>query len=314
MILPISVIIPTMNRPDSLDRTLKHILNSNDIPQQIIVVDQSQDYGMRNLNESILNGYDTIESKVYLYQSTPSLTKARNNGLSKAENEIIVYSDDDVDVPRDIFTSILTMMNDDKIAMIASIDELTQQSKTSIGYFLGTKSFINRKIGHVTWSMLSRYPDNITSRIETQWAQGFFFVVRRTCMERWQIRWDENLSSYAYAEDLDFSFSYYKAAKQEGMLCVLDPTIRVRHLATLEYRVPSTKSIYMYILNRKYLAYKHKMGLKSVICRNWCELWRFIERLILREDALTFLKAYLCKFKYRKEINLGILDYEKYMK
>ena len=314
MILPISVIIPTMNRPDSLDRTLKHISNSNDVPQQIIVVDQSQDNDMRHCNESILNSYDIIESKVYLYQPTPSLTKARNNGFARAKNEIIVCSDDDVDVPFNIFTNIATMMKDEKIAMIASVDELTQQSNTPIGYILGTKSFVNRKIGHVTLSMLGRYPDNVTSRIKTQWAQGFFFVVRRTCMERWQIRWDENLSSYAYAEDLDFSFSYYKAAKREGLLCVLDPTIRVKHLATLEYRVPNAKSIYMYILNRKYLAHKHKTGIKGMICRNWCELWRFIERLILRKDALTFLKAYLCKIKYRTEINSGILDYDKYMK
>ena len=303
-----------MNRPDSLDRTLNHIAKANDIPQQIIVVDQSQDSNIRNQNEAVLKSYDVVESKIYLYQSIPSLTKARNNGFAKAENEIIICSDDDVDVPVDIFTNIAFLMNDENIAMVAAIDELTQQSKTSIGYFLGTKSYFNRNIGHVTWSILSRYPDNIGSRIETQWAQGFFFVIRKSCMERWKIKWDENLSSYAYAEDLDFSFSYYKSAKQEGMLCVIDPDIRVKHLATLEYRVPSAKSTYMYILNRKYLAYKHKMGIRGIICRNWCELWRFIEHIILKKDAMTFLKAYLCKFKYGKEINSGILDYEKYMK
>ena len=314
MIVPISVIIPTMNRPGSLDRTLNHIANANDVPQQIVVVDQSQDEDIRNQNESILKRYDIIESKKYIYQSTPSLTKARNNGFSEADNEIVVCSDDDVDVPTDIFTNIANLMNNKHISMIAAIDDLTQHSKTSLGYLLGTKSYFNRNIGHVTWSMLSRYPDDITSQIETQWAQGFFFVIRKSCMERWQIQWDENLSSYAYAEDLDFSFSYYKAAKQEGMLCVLDPSIRVKHLATLEYRVPGSKSIYMYILNRKYLAFKHKMGIKGVISRNWCELWRFLEYLLKKKDALTFVRAYLCKFRYRNEINSGKMDYDKYIK
>lgn len=42
MTLPISVIIPTMNRPESLDRTLKCIAEAADVPQQIVVVDQSQ--------------------------------------------------------------------------------------------------------------------------------------------------------------------------------------------------------------------------------------------------------------------------------
>ena len=314
MILPISVIIPTMNRPESLDRTLQYMAKANNVPQQIVVVDQSQHEDIRKKNEGILDKYKTIESRVYIYQQIPSLTKARNKGLSKADNEVIILSDDDVDVPADMFTNVVRLMQDKKVAMIAGIDELTQQSKTNIGYFLGTKSYINRKIGHVTYSMLGRYPDSITSQVETQWAQGYFFVVRKSCLNRWNIRWDENLSSYAFAEDLDFSYTYYKAAKIEKMRCILDPSVHVKHLATLEYRVPNAKSIYMYVLNRKYLAHKHQMGFKSIVCRNWCELWRFVELIAKRKNAKTFFKAYLCKFKYGTEINAGKLDYDKYMK
>lgn len=314
MILPISVIIPTMNRPESLNRTLKSMASTTDIPQQIIVVDQSQNKEVRKRNEELLNGYENIESKVFVFQQTPSLTKARNNGYAKAINEIVICSDDDVDVSADIFTNIANLMQDEKVVMIAGIDELTQQSKTNVGYFLGTKSYFNRKIGHVTLSMLGRYPDNISVQVETQWAQGYFFVVRKSCLDRWKIRWDENLTSYAYAEDLDFSYAYYKAASKNGCRCIIDPSVHVKHLATLEYRVPSTKSIYMYIVNRKYLAYKHHLGFMGVLCRNWCELWRFVEKVISHKDPKTFFSAYICKFKYGKDINAGKLDYDKFMK
>lgn len=314
MILPISVIIPTMNRPESLDRTLNYMASATDIPQQIIVVDQSQNKEVRKRNEELLNGYENIESKVFVFQQTPSLTKARNNGYAKATNEIIICSDDDVDVPVDIFTNVAQLMQDEKVAMIAGIDELTQQSKTNVGYFLGTKSFFNRRIGHVTSSMLGRYPDNISVQVETQWAQGYFFVIRKSCLDRWKISWDENLTSYAYAEDLDFSYAYYKAARKSGCRCIIDPSVHVKHLATLEYRVPSAKSTYMYIVNRKYLAHKHHMGLMGVLCRNWCELWRFVEQFVGHKDYKTFLSAYVCKFKFAKEINAGKLDYDKFMK
>ena len=314
MTLPISVIIPTMNRPESLDRTLKCIAEAADVPQQIVVVDQSQNEETQELNKAVLAKYNKFESQVYDYQQTPSLTKARNLGLSLATKEILVFSDDDVDTPAFIFSNIASLMQDEKVAMIAGLDDLTQQSKTNIGYFLGTKSYVNRKIGHVTSSMLSRYPDNVTSQIETQWAQGYFFVVRKSCLNRWQIRWDENLTSYAYAEDLDFSYAYYKQAKKEGLRCILDPNVHVKHLATLEYREPSAKSTYMYIVNRKYLAHKHRMGFIGVLSRNWCEFWRFVERVVGRKEPKTFLKAYLCKFKYGKEINAGNLDYEKFMR
>lgn len=314
MILPISVIIPTMNRPESLDRTLKCIAEATDVPQQIVVVDQSQNEETQELNKAVLAKYNKIKSQVYEYQQITSLTKARNLGLSLATSEILVFSDDDVDTPAFIFSNIASLMQDEKVAMIAGLDDLTQQSKTNIGYFLGTKSYVNRKIGYVTSSMLSRYPDNVTSQIETQWAQGYFFVVRKSCLNRWQIRWDENLTSYAYAEDLDFSYAYYKQAKKEGLRCILDPSVHVKHLATLEYREPCTKSTYMYIVNRKYLAHKHRMGFIGVLGRNWCEFWRFVERVVGRKEPKTFLKAYLCKFKYGKEINAGNLDYEKFMR
>ena len=303
-----------MNRPESLDRTLKYMTLATDIPQQIVVVDQSQDKEARLRNEEVLNSCVNIESKVYVYQQTPSLTKARNNGYTKATNEIVICSDDDIDVPADIFTNVAQLMQNENVVMIAGIDELTQHSKTNVGYFLGTKSYFNRKIGHVTSSMLGRYPDNISAQVETQWAQGYFFVVRKSRLDRWKIRWDENLTSYAYAEDLDFSYAYYKAARKSGCRCIIDPSVHVKHLATLEYRVPSAKSTYMYIVNRKYLAHKHHMGLMGVLCRNWCELWRFVEQFVGRKEPKIFFKAYVCKFKYANEINAGNLDYDKFMK
>ena len=139
-------------------------------------------------------------------------------------------------------------------------------------------------------------------------------MVRKSCLDRWKIRWDENLTSYAYAEDLDFSYAYYKAARKSGYRCIIDPSVHVKHLATLEYRVPSAKSTYMYIVNRKYLAHKHHMGLWGVLCRNWCELWRFVEQFVGHKDYKTFLSAYVCKFKFAKDINAGNLDYDKFMK
>ena len=313
MELPITVIIATMNRPESLCRTLKGMAEAKDVPQQIIVVDQSQNEEVCSQNKHILDSFNTISSRVYVYQQKPSLTKARNLGFSKADNEILVFSDDDVDVHNDTFTNIATLMEDSSIAMIAGLDELTQKSQTNVGYLLGTRSFFNRKIGHVTYSMLGRYPDRISTQTDTQWAQGYFFVVRKSCVDRWHLRWDENLTSYAYAEDLDFSYSYYKQAKNESLRCIIDPIITIKHLATLEYRVSSVKSLYMYIVNRKYLACKHGMGFKGIIGRNWCEFWRFLQQVIQQQNPKTFLMAYLCKFKYAKEINAGHLDYDKFM-
>lgn len=314
MQLPISVIIPTMNRPESLERTLKFMTEGNDVPHQVIIVDQSQKEEVRIKNQEVLKKYITwIESQVYIYQNIPSLTKARNLGLSKATNEILVFADDDIDVNIDTLTNVVEVMKNDKIAMIAGIDELTQQSSSDIGYLLGTKSFYKRKIGHVTYSMLGRYPDKIQQQIETQWAQGYFFVVRNSLIKKWNCKWDENLTSYAYAEDLDFSYGYYKRAYADGLRCVIDPKIKVKHLATLEYRIPGEKNIYMYVLNRVYLRHKHKMGIYGCMASAWCNWWRLVQSVVTRQRPTVFVHALWCSLKYRKDIYAGNLDYEKMM-
>ncbi len=315
MVLPVTVVIPTMNRPESLERTIRHFAEGTDGPSQIVVVDQSQSADIREQNRNVMALFEgIIPLQNYVYQQIPSLTKARNLGLAHVSNEIVIFADDDIDVHNDTVRNVHAIMSDTNIAMIAGIDELTSRSDTNIGYLLGTKSYRKRKIGHVTKSMLGRYPDDITSRVETQWAQGYFFVVRKSLLDKWKIRWDENLTSYAYAEDLDFSFSYYKRAKQEGLRCVLDPLVTVKHLATLEYRIPGSKSIFMYIVNRAYLSNKHNMGFSGMIASGWCNFWRLVQAIITRRNAREYFRAMRASCKFRAQILKGKLDYDLFMK
>lgn len=311
----LTVVIPTMNRPDSLERTLRHMADGSVTPRQIVVVDQSTDTSLRDGNKKIAGKFRQIFERFdYVYQEVASLTKARNTGLLYVENETIVFADDDIDVETDTLANVDRLMHNPTIAMIGGLDRLTRRSESNIGYLLGTKSYFRRKTGHVTRSMLGRYPDDLDGQTATQWAQGFFFVVRKSLIEKWGCRWDENLTSYAYAEDLDFSFSYYKHAKAEGLRCILDPTVGVNHLATLEYRIPGEKSLYMYLVNRAYLSHKHRMGLRGEIAGAWCNLWRLVEHVVRRQQPGTFAKAWLRSVRYRREINGGHLDYDKFMK
>lgn len=304
--LPISVLIPTMNRLQTLERTLQSYLNKKYIPSQIVVIDQSKDAEVSKEIKKLVIGFREKSEIIYEYQEIPSLTKARNRAIQFAKEEIIICSDDDIDVYEDTLKNIFELMRNSKLALIAGIDDNSAGSITNIGYLLGTKSFKNRKIGHVTWSMLGRYPDVIQGEINTQWAMGYFFVIRKSLMDKWKICWDEKLTGYAYAEDLDFSFGYYKNAKLENLKCVLNEKVRVRHLVSQEYRTPSKKSTYMYVINRAYLSSKHQMGEKSKIAMGWCDFWRVVERWVKKENQKDLIDAIRCKNKHYKEIKEGI--------
>lgn len=303
-ILPISVLIPTMNRPETLKRTLDTYTQADRLPSQIVVVDQSQDAEIANEIERLVKSYEVIET-VYVYQETPSLTAARNNALKYAKEEIIVCSDDDVYVYNDTLYNVYRVMSDESVSMIAGLDDRSNGKNGSIGYLLGTRSFKKRKIGHVTLSMLGRFPDEVKGQVDTEWAMGFFFSVKKSLIMKWNLRWDENLTSYAFPEDLDFSYAYYKNSKKENLRCIFDETVHVNHMVSREYRVPSKKSTYMYVINRAYLSYKHNMGFKSRVAMGWCNFWRLIEKILKKEKPGDFINAQRCLRKNRKKVKSG---------
>ena len=308
-IVPVSVLIPTMNRPNALKRTLEGYVNAEYIPSQIVIVDQSVKQDDSIAIKDVLSKINNI-MVTYLHQEIPSLTKARNNAFKLATQDIIICSDDDIDVYPDTVKKVYEIMTEDlSVAMIAGLDDNMPTSPSKIGYILGTKSYKNRKIGHVTLSMLGRFPENITKRTDTMWAMGFFFAIRKSLASKWNLHWDENLTEYAYAEDLDYSYRYYKYAKKENYKCIMSSDIHVNHLATKEYRIPSRKSTFMYVLNRFYLIKKHHMGWKADMAFNWCNFWIYIQRKIAdnnasdMKDAMNYLK------KHKKEIMKGIFSY-----
>lgn len=304
-VLPVSVLIPTMNRPQSLLRTLKGYLDAEFVPSQIVLVDQSQDPEVAAQTKQLSQDLSGSTEITYVFQATPSMTGARNRAYAYAREEIVICSDDDIDVYPETIKNAYDIMCDPAVALIAGIDDNTATSSTNIGYLLGTKSFVKRKIGHVTLSLLGRYPDNIRGTIPTEWAMGYFFVIRKSLLDKWNIRWDEKLPSYAYAEDLDFSYQYCRRAKEEGLSCILTDRVRVRHLASLEYRIPTQRNNFIFVIHRAYLYYKHNRGFASFLAMHWCNFWRIVEHIVRRRDASPLVKGVVLSIRERKRVAEG---------
>lgn len=309
--LPISLLIPTMNRPISLEETLKSFFEGDSIPSQLIVVDQSEVEEVAFKNKKVTELFKSKCEVKYIHQNIPSLTKARNKAFEYAKEEIVLCSDDDVMIYEDTLKNLYELMSNREIAMVGGINDREHKSKTNIGYFFGTKSFKNRKIGHVTNSMLGRLPDIFSEEVLTMWTMGFFFCIKKSLKERWKLKWDEKLPGYAYGEDLDFSYAYYKAAKNENLKCIYSSKIHVQHLASTEFRVPTRKHTFMYVLNRAYLCHKHNMGRKGEIAMAWCNFWRYIEKYIKKENPKDFREAILYYRQNKKLVDQGIFPYDE---
>lgn len=300
----VSLLIPTMNRPDSLKRTVASYLTGSRLPDEIVVVDQSNQENSALIKELLTHFEGKVRIK-YFSQAEPSLTMARNKAASEATCEILIMSDDDVDANYDTIQNTVRLFEDSSISMIAGIDENAIEKQTKIGYLFGTKSWAKRKIGHVSRSMLGRYPNTINGQIPTEWAMGYFFAIRKSCLDKWNLSWDENLKEYAYAEDLDFSYRYFLQSKKNHMRCVLDDSVRVKHLVSREYRIPSRKETYMYVCNRMYLLNKLWNKKLNWIVMYWCNFWMYVLRVIKREQPRDFFDAMIYCTQNKEEVRNG---------
>lgn len=313
--MKISVIIPTMNRPESLLHTLEFLEKANPKPDEIIVVDQTSQAEQRR---RLIVGLEKTKQRlnvVYFFQEEASLTKARNNGRKKATGDILVFMDDDVEVTSDIFLNIIDIMKNKQIALIAGLDKLSQAKKSSFfSYVAARKSWKKRKIGHVTKSILGRYPDidSINGYVKTEWAMGYFFVVRKHLLEDWGLGWDEKLTGYAYAEDLDFSIAYCKKAEENNYQCLLTSKVVVSHLFSQEYRIERKEHIYKYLINREYIYYKYYKNTFSRFWMYWSDYIMLLQRIIMRNNGKLYRKALKFVKQNRNSIDNGNFKNVKY--
>ena len=302
-----------MNRPETLKQTLDSYLDASSIPMQFVIVDQTQDVDTRNNIQNIINDFSIQTEFEYIYQEMPSLTRARNAGYKKCKYSVIVISDDDVTVEDKTISNVFELMQNSAVSMIAGVDLNMSSNDSLLGYFFGKKSMKKRNLGYITPSVLGRFPaGGVHGTVDTEWAMGFFFVIRKELVDCWKLSWDENLISYAFSEDLDFSYSYYKISNKNNFRCIMSDKVAVYHRISKEWRITSYKSTVMYIINRAYLSYKHNMGFASHIAMRWTNFGVFLERLIKRDAPFDMVKAqWLCDINLHS-VKSGILKPEWY--
>ncbi len=93
--MTLSVLIATCNRPKLLTQCIKSILENSILPNEIIVIDQSDDSESELLQSSLEKLSPLIN---YCHVDWRGKSKALNHGLSFSQSEFLALTDDDVKV------------------------------------------------------------------------------------------------------------------------------------------------------------------------------------------------------------------------
>lgn len=132
----ISIIIPTYNRNKILCDTIEQLLNQDYKDFELLVVDQSEqhdEYTTKFIKE-------LPENVKVIKVNSPNLPAARNIGIKHSTGDIIVFIDDDMGIPKDTLSKIISTFSANHMVALTGI---MKGASTLAGYF--QKKRINKK-------------------------------------------------------------------------------------------------------------------------------------------------------------------------
>jgi glycosyltransferase involved in cell wall biosynthesis len=95
MMLPVSVVIPTCDRPAALTRTIRSLLTSTGVPEEFVIVDASAGRESANAVEALF-AHSGAPRLILRRAETIGAAAQRNQGVALARCAFILFCDDDI--------------------------------------------------------------------------------------------------------------------------------------------------------------------------------------------------------------------------
>lgn len=294
--MKVSVVIPTYYRPNDLVDLFDSILKQTVKPLEIIVVDDTPTNVIERVCEEYrdrFNGFNIKLAYVRNYRE-PSLTIARNIGVSRAKGDIILFLDNDVVLRSGYVEKILEVFKE-KPNALGVCGWINLEIETRGHIYTRRHHLINiwRKIFHLSHFKhsetkkykLFEYPVILQKVTLCESLTGSNMAFKRSIFN--EFKFDEKLKKYSYMEDKMFCYPIQKRYP-DGLY--ITPYAKCIHKASEEGRMYKTSLLedpYLRVC-RKYVLMK-LFGAKGVIIFGWQTLglltlsisrkiWRFMRR------------------------------------
>jgi GT2 family glycosyltransferase len=249
-----SFIIATRNRPDHLLTTVESLVAQTVSPRELCIVDSSDETPTRAKIEELCS-----EAEIPLDYVNPAprgLTVQRNVGIDRTTGDPVFFIDDDVWMRPDCHGEVLKEY---------------ERWGTELGGVRATPlrppdppvySILWRKLfgfggwwpeasGKMRGGFFVEGLSEAAGVRKLEYFNGWFMSYRREIVEL--ERFDEELSGYAFKEDIDYSFRIVR----RGFVLLQTPKARVDHFKTTTSRMSPHNLQRMNLANQFYLHRKH---------------------------------------------------------
>ncbi len=231
--ITVSVIVPTRNRHEMLQRCLASILSSCYAYDELIVVDNGSDEAEAKLNRQLADN----SNAVYCYEPKPGLSSARNTGIKRASADIIVFADDDFTLDKGWVKNLVPNYEDEQVMCCTGRilpyrqDRASSVFNRAMGYDRGDR----RRIFTADDISLLKLLKTVTlighmrlgDKTPVPWAIGAGFCSFRKCIFNKLGYFDEELrvGTVSAGEDMDMFYRILKARHK----IVYEPKAVVSH-------------------------------------------------------------------------------------
>jgi len=167
------------------------------------VIDADEGSSARPLVVELQDGH----LPVHYVHTEPSLTMQRNVGIDRCFGDVVVFLDDDVSLPSDLFAKLARAYAAEDV--VGATGWVIEPHAQRLG---GPRSILRRLVlpgsrrqpGRFTRYGYPHYVVVADGPCDVEFMPGCFMSARRRAAA--EVRFDEHLGAYALAEDEDFSY------------------------------------------------------------------------------------------------------------
>lgn len=132
----VSVIVCSRNRPTMLVESVDSILRGNEVPREIVIVDQSD---VSNPRLAQLDG-DRSCTVRYVWTESRGLSAANNLGVAEAHHDVLVFTHDDVTVAPEWLGSLVRALVSQGLRSVVTGQVRPSEAEAAGGFAPSTKT------------------------------------------------------------------------------------------------------------------------------------------------------------------------------
>ncbi|MGB1697141.1 MAG: glycosyltransferase family 2 protein [Thermoplasmatota archaeon] len=245
--MSVAVVIPTFGRPDLLRSLVPRLQAQSLKPARILFVDDTPGNDVEEAAKELGVSYLRNPGR-------PSLTRARNLGISSTTEPVIAFLDSDVQVPLDYLERMVALLSDPRAPTAVQghvPNAWNQQGWKRIPLNLLLQPVNAGSRMRFRFPFRNSFPHKPRGVSESEWLSGSNMVFHRERL--CDLRFDASLERYCLGEDVDMGLQL----RHHGHTILLDAETVVHELNDEAGRLDNDDLALMRVINVRHILRKY---------------------------------------------------------